>query len=1403
MSRKQEQSLGGSDALRANLLETAVEDVQIDPRHEVLREPVKEYSGLIKDLDKLLYELNHPFRNWRMILPVFRSFVLKNNSRYLAHAEGPECAVAITQVFLEALQGPRKFISPEEVAEAICAYLDKLVSDLNCEQIPGHLEALSRIFKQLSGLSNENLLVLSSSYHPIRTTLKNLISKVKGAELHNDLDWHPFCSFQNSCLHLTYDYWLQQDDPVNFCEIHTDGIYAISHNTIRTKLDELKKIELTPCSTQQLEQLVELPTYLDIVKGYRMLATQLGAADSEHLTKNYKLQFLFSIMEIDGLSIIHEETLKEINRNLIQLVRKQPYDEIEEFFLRAFVFLRANVKRFPHTALQSIEVLGTEILKHNNGRLIEAFLAQAIRFGFQYSSVQGVTEDWQPIFNTSHLYNIRVWLNLIIQNPEWCSTLLSALIINIKLSGTCIRDTDLFQKEITRLLDSDVGPVYNLVKQFTRLLPVFFNEIGSEGVLREVSTELDETHKRKDQLIHFLRKQSHVESSNLIVDFINGIIRFWRTLDKDALEQYIPEELLHRIDPQGEYVTWVHQITVELFENTGFQDEEELLSWPRKEMEKAIMSMTDHPESELRRVVLLIRMYQLVNLKYDLGFQNIKDQAQEIKESGLPDISPMVEALEKNDPYEGLEAILDTLEELKEVTLSPEKFEAREDIFHKRHIATDIPSVYGRYQEKKFDALSLSFRLESLANIHLEQLTARAGETLLTQATFYRVVKALRLFIRALAIDGIASRRLENQVDVLEKSLLVKRFSYLQYLDIFRGLSEAISDIRYTYYTNYHRDTLAVIVPQIPPESLLPTYRNHVDDDRTGTLSRISESFERDLIAETIGIQSLDNYITRVYQVLHEQESNLSVDYLDMLMTYDPKKLFCPLHELNEHTHDLIHLGNKGYNLAQLIKRGVKVPVGSIITSEFFRCQEIIRRFPPAWHDFTKRLDREINHIEKTTGRRFGSQKNPLLISVRSCPIISMPGMMATIHNLGINEEIVHELAKKTGNPYFAWDTYRRFIQSWCMSGGMERDEFSAVMREAKERHGVDKKQQFNAEQMRELTLTYKQAAQDNGLAIPDDPWMQLNEAINMVIDSWNTTESVKFRSLMDISDEWGTAVLIQAMVFGNLSQDSGTGVLFTAHPYRKLSQVTLWGDYTPGNQGEDIVGGLVATMPISIEQAELDDRPVGQSLEVMFPQIYGSLLKLSRELVYNENWNKQEMEFTFEGPGADDLYLLQTRDMVTSKIKSLAHFIPTDKLKTNLLGRGIGVCGGAISGRAVFNIENIEAMRAESPNTPLILIRSDTVPEDIHEISQADGVLTARGGQTSHASIVTIRLEKTCVVGCEAMKVFESESRCVISGKEIRFGDTISIDGRSGILLSGEHPTETAPEGASASRLI
>ncbi len=284
-------------------------------------------------------------------------------------------------------------------------------------------------------------------------------------------------------------------------------------------------------------------------------------------------------MDTSGLFLIHEETLREINRSLVTLIRQQTYEEIERFLLTTLQLLKTNIRKYPHTSLQCIQVLGTEVFNRGNSRLVEAFLWETVRFGFQYASVTGIDEDWQPIANPAHLANIRVWLNLIMQEPKWCSTLFSALIINLKLSGTCVKDTDLFQRDITSLLNHPIEPVYNLVKQFAKLMPVFFNEIGAEGLLRDVSTEIDEIHKRKDLLIHFLRKQSHVESSNLIVDFIRDIFRFWQTGNKELLLPHLPPEVIQQIDKRGPFFDEMHLLTLRSLEEPAIGAIDDYLEW--------------------------------------------------------------------------------------------------------------------------------------------------------------------------------------------------------------------------------------------------------------------------------------------------------------------------------------------------------------------------------------------------------------------------------------------------------------------------------------------------------------------------------------------------------------------------------------------------------------------------------------------------------------------------------------------------------------------------------------------------------------------------------------------------------------------------------------------------------
>ncbi|MEO5349631.1 MAG: PEP-utilizing enzyme [Magnetococcus sp. YQC-3] len=1397
-----------SAALRANLLETSVSEVAIDPRQELLRAVVGRDTGILKLLDRLLTEWNHPFRNWRIILPELRAFVLKNAARFVGDNRGAECFSLFCDLFLGALDEAHQEASAHPALEGLTAYIEKIASLLTPAQIPEYATAFDRVFHALAGMPEERLLLLAQTHHPIRRTVTMLVRKSE--ESHTFLlDPHPLCTLAIRSLAATYHYWLNRSDPAWFAVLGSDSCDAISHDALRQSLAILESLSGEPHDQSLLRHLAGLTTFTDIVRGYRTAAERLGetggnsSPSNRQIVEERKLRFLFHIMETEGLSLIHEETLREINRSLVHLVElEQSFAEIHVSLLRAFSFLKTYVVKYPRTALQSIDVLGTEVFKHGNSQLVEAFLGQVVRFGFQYSAFKGVNDNWQPLCNPSHLYNIRVWLSLIIHNPKWSSTLFSALIINLKLSGVLIRDTDMFQKEVTKLLNSDVRPIYNLLKQFTRLLPVYYNEIGAEGELREVSTELDEISRRQDRLIHFLRKQCHVESTNRIVDLTQNIFFYWQTGNLAVLQGLVSPAILADITPAGPWFDGVHQLVKRLCarqEGGGIEDSatgHNPLDWSNATLQQRIMACTEFAEEDRRRVILLIRLYHLLDLKYNLGFLGIRVPLLQAIGHGIPQIAPLLAILEKGgEGYPRLEATLDALEALQAVILSNEQFPAREEIFQKRHIAVDIPSVYGCYQELKFDALALSFRLENLAKVDLELLSSRIPETFITRATFFKVSKYLKVFLRALKVDGIVSRRLENMCAVLDRFLELNQFSFHQYLDIFRNFSEGVKDIIHTYYTTHHRDNLAIIVSMIPGDMLLPRYAALKDEDEIATLERISEAMLRDLIAETFGLQSFDLLITHIRRILLNQQEAMAPEMLAGIMTYDPARLFCPIHAPDPRTSDLIHLGNKGFNLVELAQCGINVPPGVVLTTEFFRCQQVIHSYIPAWQDFLERLRSQVAKIEAATGMKFGDPGNPLLLSVRSGALISMPGMMQTIHNVGINEEVVAGLEKQSQSGFFAWDNYRRFIQSWSMSFNAPRSAFSDRMWAAKIRHGIKKKRQFNAMQMADLAREYFATAKELHVPMITDPWQQLLAAIQQVMASWYSSKAREYRKIMDIADDWGTAVVLQRMVFGNLHDRAGSGVLFTAHPHRKLDRVLLWGDYTSGNQGEDIVGGLVTTNPISLEQCQYDLRDPATSLEVCYPEIYNKLREVARYLVYDQGWNPQEIEFTFDGPHADNLFLLQSRDMLTAKHGTAVYhrFRDTPELKRNRLARGLGVSGGALCGWAVFNLEQIQRYRALDPKVPLILIRYDTVPDDIKEISLTEGLLTTRGGQTSHAAIVAARLEKTCIVGCSTLTVREAVGRCEVDTEIIREGDPISMDGNAGLLFKGWHPIQSS----------
>ncbi len=1399
-----------SDALRINLEETAVAQVAVDPKYRVLQETVAGFRGILKTVDTLLFELNHPFKNWEIILPELRAFALKYFTSYGRHPRGPEAIGVIIDVFLDgAVQASRDDLRAQAI-DHLLSYLERIANELNSANQGGLLPQLQACFRRLAELPEKQFLNIASSHMPLKRIGQILLKKLPADSKHGALN-----RLIQRSLRVTYEYWLKEDDPaVWLAKIGEERLASplqekeplgeVCHERFRTHLAELDRLSEKDGSAGTLESLLGLPGYLDIVRTYKEIPHLFASAPAAGedgrqglLTRNWKILSLFKIMETPGLHDIHEETLREINRTLVDLIQREPPERMGDFVLRTFALLKSSVENFPQTALQCIQTVGAEIFKRGYSPLVELFLDQVLRFGFQYPNVRGVNANWQLVCNPSHLTNVRVWLDLIARNPKWCSTLLSALIINLKLAGACIRDTDLFQKEITKLLNSDIEPVYNLIKQLTKLIPVYFNEIGAEGQLRDVTTEIDEISHRKDPLIHFLRKQSHVESSNLLEDFIKEIFRFWRQKDKTGLQNFLPPEIYETLERQEPHVDEVHQLMQRIFEEKRFSREEDLLGLTDQEIESLLAQETLASEPQKRRVFLLIKIYRLVNQKYNLGFQEIRYHLQQASRWGFEGLEALQKVLDRNHPLECLDALLQYLEGLKEIILSPEQFEAREDIYVKRHIAVDIPSMYGRYREKKFDALGLTFRLENLANVYFERLIDSMDLSFVTRATLFEMIRVIRYVFRAMQLDGISSIRLDRHLKLLEKSLEIKRFGFTQYLDLFRGLSEGVKDIISVYYVNAHKNNLSNLIRQVGAENILPKYRQAAG--QAGGLSEFihttGERFLRDLISGTFGLQYLDHLLTRIQDTLAEQKETLSEADLDLLMTYDPKKVLCPIHHPNALTNDLIHLGSKGYNLVVLASEGVPVPPGFIITTEVFRCRRIVDIYKHARDHFEREIRLGIQQIEQETGKKFGDPRNPLLFAVRSGSTISMPGMMATLLNVGINEEIVEGLARSTGETWFAWDNYRRFLQSWGMSFGIEREVFNEVMRSYKARYRIEKKRQFSGMQMKEIALTYRQAVEERRITLYEEPRAQLQVAIGQVLQSWDSTKTRQYREIMGISHSWGTAVIVQAMVFGNLGLASGSGVVFTSHPYRRIRRVALWGDFTPGNQGEDIVGGLVSTYPISKEQKETDEREGNLCLESDFPGVYKRLFDIGKMLVYEKKWNPQEVEFTFERGEDDGLYILQTRDMVSTKREKFAVFSPSPLLQQSFIGKGIGVSGGALSGRVVFNLEDIQRLREEHPDTPLILVRSDTVPEDIKEISLTDGLLTARGGQTSHAAINAFEMAKTAVVGCHHLVVYENQGRFQINEAVVRRGDYISLDGRKGYVYWGQHDIQSEAE--------
>jgi len=1382
-----------SKALEVNIASYYV-DVTVDEKYSILQEVMSKYYGIMEGFNTFLKELSHPYRNWQFIVQEARVYSLDYFHLLKSHPKGPEASKLFMEIFTQAIESTSDIDVRADAVDNFLLFIQKIIKESGAD-FKRFKPAIDDSFDRIRNYEKEDFFLFVKSFYQIRKLAEALLSYP--SEITND------CESANLLLikyfHCIYGYWLRERDPWSWFKEEAGNIdnpdtlkkffEKISHDRIERYIIELKRVTQSDnrASEDVLKGLVALPDYSQFVEAYRKIPQSLlDESPKNHLGNQWKLIFLFHIMNISGLSLIHEEALRDINRTLSRLIENESLLNIEGLIRKTFTILKTRTGKYPATALNCILNMGKGVYKTDDSDLVKLFIDYVIDLGFQSPMIGGVGNDWQIKANPAHILNIRIWLELIELNPIWSTRLISYLIIHISICGVFIKDIDLFPRDVTQLLNSRIEPVYNLVKQLCRLFPVYFNDIGAEGNLREISTRIDEISHRRDPLIHFLRKQSHVESSNRIIDFMKAALKFWETREKEILEAFVPPNIYTAIDVKGPYVAGVHKI-ISRFKEKGMPLPEGLLKLRDEEMKSIVEGVSGVSERDMERVELAIALYKLLDQKYNLDFIEINKYIAQLQAEAFPDLNRLRDAFNEPDLTKKIYKLLDYLEALKKIILSEETYEIKEDIYKKRHITIDIPSMYGSYREKKFDCLGLAFRIKSLVNVLFEELVDKIDLSLITKATFYQIYSRLNLFYKALKLDGIPSVEIERQLDMLAQSLEARELTFTQYLDIFKGFALAVRNIINDYFNNIHGENLSQILSQIPAEEILPKYlpvSGTIDGEKLK--HRVSEIFFRERIAFSLGLQQLDLFLSRILNTLFQQSNKLPKDKLHHLLLYDTKRAMTAMDKIPKMVSGIIYLGSKGLNLVKLKKFGMPVPPGFIITTEAFRCREIIDSYPPAEQNFKEQILQQISDIEKEAAKKFGDSKNPLLFSVRSGSAISQPGMMDTFLNVGMNEKIATGIEKHTGNAWFAWDCYRRFLQCYGMASGLERDDFDAIISELKRRAGVRFKRELTGMQMRKVAMTYKKMIVNAGIDIIDDPLEQLYFTIKKVFGSWEGPKARTYRKIMGISDDWGTAATVQEMVFGNISQQSGTGVFFTHNPRWSEDSLRLWGDFTIGNQGEDVASGLVNTLPISIIQQDIEMRETDITLESHFPEIFKALKKLANELIHIRGWSPQEMEFTFESPRVEDLYLMQTRDMTIRERKKVLTFDLGDILEDELLGHGIGVSGGAMSGRIVFDLEEIDKWRTVEPETFLILARGDTVPDDIREIYAADGLLTARGGVTSHAAVVAYRLGKTCIVGCGNLACNEKEKSCRFNEAHFKSGDYLSIDGREGSVYRG-----------------
>ena len=1364
-----------SQALEANLEQTRYKDIFIPEEHQRFIVLSAKYFGINKRAKECITEYHHPLSNHTFVTEELRK-MLMDDFWFYTRDDIPSDAFNIPLEMMHSL------LKPEVAAKLRLNIIITLMEFANkvISESPKHDGLITTVFSILNDAfeGNKDVYILATKH------AGRYLGKVAQDERFRD----SACELLRMMLKEDYRYWQQTSQVEDWI---ANKRQMLTEDEIQKVCDEIghpyfDRLNANLESADTWEKLTDLPHFEQIAKRF---------SESEQAFPHFitKFHYVFFLLHLPGMENQRERLIWNMDRMMRDAIDEMPQDELIPFIDTIFDLAEELKKDYMSAVLDFQQTLGLKIIdvdQTEQKEIVNYFEKKLIAFGFVTPGNVFVGEDWQLSVDENHIKNIRVWLELIEHSKTPMEKLLSALIVNLKLGGIFLSDTDLFQREITKVLNSNITPYYKMVKQLTRIFPVYFNEIGAEGEIRNVTTNMDEISGRQDKLVHFLRKQVHTESNNTLIALTFDVFKFWSDGNLDLLKPILPNNVFESIDKGSTWFVHIHNLVQAMCEISCLNPED-VLMLSRDDYENLIGSAArrieleeDLYQRERARLMDIRDLYAYLREKYSFESVNIFNSLRSFPFIPDEEIDKFEKVYKAKDFGKSLTMIYAFMDKLKSVIFSPEQSEGWENIYHKRHIAIGIPSMYGTYRENKFEAMGLTFRLERVATQLMEKVVQSINLEYISERTLNQIYTILEYFRNGLELDGVTNQSFNSKLDMLRYSLTSRSFSFGQYINIFQFIAEDVRRIIIKYFLKSYEYPLKIVIPQLfDPEGKLS------ERETAALISKKSEEFHRDLLSDAFLMQPLDNFIGRILNSLRTMEATLNEKLISDIMTYNSEMLISPFWKATPKMDNQVFIGNKANNLKNLYLHGMPVPPGFVITTETFRRNETINTIPELRTEIHGMIRKHIEELENVSGRKFGNPEAPLLVSVRSGTAISMPGAMDTFLNVGLNDELVEAIASDPAKAWAIWDSYRRFLQSWGMAKGIHRDVFDEEINSFKTKYNVKQKMEFKASEMRELAYSYKHILEEKGVELEQDPFKQIIGCVNMVFESWNSERALAYRRHLGISENWGTAVIVQQMIFGNLSEVSGTGVVFTQNPHRERPGVHLYGDFTMRSQGEDIVGGLVKPLPIGETQRKAANLE-GPSMQTALPEIYKKIYAIAKELTEDLGYSPQEMEFTFESDKPEDFHILQIRDQDLKLEDEMNAFVQAPD-EMNQIGRGMGIGGGAMNGLVAFNEDDIKTLREQHPDQQVILVRPDTVPDDIGMIFDCDGLLTARGGATSHAAVTAVRLGKVCVVSCIELEVNDEKHCGELNGHKLQAGTEIAIDGNLGLVYLGHYQME------------